>query len=108
MFNHTLFRIIVVNVVAAAAFVVLAVTLQGLSRDVNFVKLKEFTHFKTYVFWDVTLCRLVNITDISNDLTAFKFRVKQSKEKKGTGDYYYYYYYHHHHLLYAGYLYLYS
>ena len=34
-FNHTLFRIIVINVVAAAAFVVLAVTLQGLSRNVN-------------------------------------------------------------------------
>ena len=35
-FNHTFFRIIVINVVAAAAaFVVLAVTLQGLSRNVN-------------------------------------------------------------------------
>jgi hypothetical protein len=39
-----LFRIIVVNVVfaavaAAGAFVVLAVTLQGLPRDVNIVKL---------------------------------------------------------------------
>jgi len=40
MFDHTLFRIIVVNVVVAAvAFVVLAVTLQGLPRDVNIVKL---------------------------------------------------------------------
>jgi len=40
MFNHTLFRIIVVNVVfaAAAAFVVLAVILQGLPQDVNIVK----------------------------------------------------------------------
>jgi hypothetical protein len=39
MFNHTLFRIIVVNVVFAAATVVfLAVTLQGLPRDVNIVK----------------------------------------------------------------------
>jgi len=37
MCNHTLFRIIVVNV--AAAFVIVAVTLQGLPGDVNIVKL---------------------------------------------------------------------
>jgi len=85
-----MFRIIVVNVVvaAAAAFFILAVILQALPRDVNVVTLKAFTHIKTYVFWDVTLCCLVNIPDVYSEGSAFKFRVKQSKEEKGTRDYY--------------------
>ena len=32
---------------------------------------------KTKLFWDVTLCRLINVADVSKDISAFISRVKK-------------------------------